>query len=77
MRPLSSGESEFYAIKKGSVHSFHSQAILKRFVEDGRCTCLIGRERWYWELLLAAENLVLASGEKVMGPENESIDPGD
>ena len=29
------------------------------------------------ELLLAAENLVLVSGERVMGPENESIGSGD
>ena len=31
MRALSSGESEFYAITKGSAHSLHSQAILKGF----------------------------------------------
>ena len=28
---LSTGESEFYAITKGSAHSLHSQAILKGF----------------------------------------------
>ena len=31
MRALSTGESEFYAITKGSAHSLHSQAILKGF----------------------------------------------
>ena len=31
MRALSTGESEFYAITKGSAHSLHSQAILKAF----------------------------------------------
>ena len=31
VRALSTGESEFYAIKKGSAHSLHSQAILKGF----------------------------------------------
>ena len=32
VRALSTGESEFYAITKGSAHSLHSQAILKGFV---------------------------------------------
>ena len=31
VRALSTGESEFYAITKGSAHSLHSQAILKGF----------------------------------------------
>ena len=31
VRGLSTGESEFYAITKGSAHSLHSQAILKGF----------------------------------------------
>ena len=31
MRALSTGESEFYAITKGSAHSLHRQAILKGF----------------------------------------------
>ena len=31
VRALSTGEAEFYAITKGSAHSLHSQAILKRF----------------------------------------------
>ena len=31
VRALSTGESEFYAITKGSAHSLHSQAILKAF----------------------------------------------
>ena len=31
MRALSTGQSEFYAITKGSAHSLHSQAILKGF----------------------------------------------
>ena len=31
VRALSTGESEFYAITKGSAHSLHSQAILKVF----------------------------------------------
>ena len=31
VRALSTGESEFYAITRGSAHSLHSQAILKGF----------------------------------------------
>ena len=31
VRSLSTGESEFYAITKGSAHSVHSQAILREF----------------------------------------------
>ena len=31
VRALSTGESEFHAITKGSAHSLHSQAILKGF----------------------------------------------
>ena len=51
VRALSTGESEFYAITKGSAHSLHSQAILKGFGIASRQGC--GRlkhlkVKWLW-----------------------------
>ena len=124
------GESEFYAITKGSAHCLHSQAILKGFGVTVDAVVLthastgIGiasrqgcgrlkhlKVKWLWvqekvtekalqlrkhptetniadlatqyltrsrmELLLAAGNLVLVSGERGMESEKESIDPGE
>ena len=46
VRALSTGESEFYAITKGSAHSLHSQAILKGVRSGGRSSCPFRCECW-------------------------------
>ena len=49
VRALSTGESEFYAITKGTAHSSHSRAILKGFGVPRP----IGRECWHWDRIEA------------------------
>ena len=73
VRALSTGESDFYAITKGSAHSLHSQAILKGFGVVVEADVLSDRECWnrdrikarVWASETSRSKVALGAGESL------------
>ena len=73
VRALSTGESEFYAITKGSAHSLHSQAILKGFgvtveavvLSDANAGIGIASRQRVWASETSRGQVALGAGESL------------